>query len=107
MNCEVTVVDNGEEAIEQLTSTTFDAVLLDIQMPIMDGYQTTHLIRSSEKFNQIPVIGNSANVYQEDIARSLESGMNAHICKPFKKDELFNTLNKFIYGPNMHNTVTT
>ncbi len=96
MNCNVTVVENGKLAIEQLEKNTFDAVLLDIQMPVMDGYQTTHFIRASSSYNQVPVIGISANVYQEDIAKSLDSGMNAHICKPFKKDELYNVLNKLI-----------
>lgn len=68
-------------------------------MPVMDGYQTTQIIRSSAAYAHIPIIGISANVYKEDIAKSLQAGMNAHICKPFKKEDLFETLNKLIVDP--------
>ena len=96
MNCSVQMVENGKEAITLLAETIFDAVLLDIQMPVMDGYQAAEFIRKELQLTNIPIIGISANVYKEDIAKSLAVGMNAHICKPFKKKELFETLNKFL-----------
>ena len=96
MNCSAQIVENGREAINLLEKTIFDAVLLDIQMPVMDGYQAAEIIRNTLQLHDIPIIGISANVYKEDIAKSLAVGMNAHICKPFKKKELFETLNKFI-----------
>jgi two-component system, sensor histidine kinase len=92
MNCEVTIVDNGREVIELLEIENFDIVLLDIQMPVMDGYQATEIIRNSSSRKDIPIVGVSANVFREDIEKSLATGMNAHIGKPFKAKELFDIL---------------
>lgn len=95
MNCNVTLVENGKLAVEAVEKYNFDAILLDIQMPVMDGHQATMLIRQAMHID-IPVIGVSANVFKEDISRSLAVGMDAHIGKPFKASELFEILKKFI-----------
>ncbi len=92
MNCETVIVENGKLAIEELVKKKFDIILLDIQMPVLDGYQTTILIRQSE-FSSLPIIGVSANVFKEDIEKSLAAGMDAHIGKPFKSEELFEVIN--------------
>ncbi|MEP7265376.1 MAG: response regulator [Bacteroidota bacterium] len=92
MNCTVTMVDNGREVIELLEKESFDIVLLDIQMPVMDGYQATEIIRNSSTWKDIPIVGVSANVFREDIEKSLAIGMNAHIGKPFKAKELFDII---------------
>ncbi len=91
MNCEVTLVENGKLAVEALTLKSFDALLMDIQMPVMDGHQAAMVIRQSGNIS-IPIIGVSANVFKEDIEKSLMSGMDAHLGKPFTAKELFQVL---------------
>ncbi|MBL0098058.1 MAG: response regulator [Bacteroidetes bacterium] len=91
MNCEVTLVENGKLAVEALKEKSFDALLLDIQMPVMDGHQAAMVIRQSGNIS-IPIIGVSANVFKEDIEKSLMSGMDAHLGKPFTAKELFKVL---------------
>jgi len=96
MNCEVTLVENGKIAIDILETENFDAVLMDIQMPVMDGHQATMIIR--QKISEsIPVIGVSANVFKEDIEKSLFVGMNAHIGKPFTAKELYEVISRFVF----------
>jgi signal transduction histidine kinase/CheY-like chemotaxis protein/tetratricopeptide (TPR) repeat protein len=95
MNCEVTIVENGQLAVKEVVAGIYDLVLMDIQMPVMDGYQATAMIRQG-KNGSIPVIGVSANVFKEDIRRSYDAGMDAHIGKPFTKEQLYRTIIQFI-----------
>ena len=96
MNSEVVIVENGKMAIDTLQAEKFDAVLMDIQMPVMDGHQATIIIR--QKLNiDVPVIGVSANVFKEDIDKSLFVGMNAHIGKPFTSKDLYEVISKFVF----------
>jgi signal transduction histidine kinase/tetratricopeptide (TPR) repeat protein/ActR/RegA family two-component response regulator len=95
MNCDVTIVENGKQAIDALELGDFDVVLLDIQMPVMDGHQATMLIRQS-MFSEIPIIGVSANVFKEDVEKSLSVGMDAHIGKPFTSKELFSAMKSYL-----------
>lgn len=76
----------------------YSAVLMDIQMPVMNGYEATRAIRSlpGEYYRTLPIIAMSANAYDEDIQASLDSGMNAHIAKPFQPDDLIKTLCRYI-----------
>ena len=87
---------NGQEGLDKLTSTTDDtlyhAILMDIQMPVMDGYAATEQLRAQTRFCNLPIIALTANVMPEDKERCLRVGMNAHIAKPFKPDELLQTL---------------
>ena len=95
MNCSVTIVENGKLAIEMLAKRSFDAILLDIQMPVMDGHQATVMIRQAYG-SILPIIGVSANVFKEDIEKSLSVGMDAHIGKPFSAKELFVALHRLL-----------
>ena len=84
----ITIAHNGKEAVDLVTSNspcTFDAILMDILMPVMDGLEATRTIRSSEKKDaaNIPIIALTANAFNENIAECHEAGMNAHITKPF------------------------
>ena len=92
----VEIVDNGAKAVQRVSEDNFDIVLMDIQMPVMDGYQATLLIRQSANA-EIPIIGVSANVFKNDIDKSLQAGMNAHIGKPFKIEDLFEQMQKFMH----------
>ena len=96
---EMETADNGQEAFERFKASDegyFDVVLMDMQMPIMDGCTATQEIRSLERKDarNIPIIAMTANVMQEDIQRALESGMNAHIGKPIEMDAVFTVLSE-------------
>jgi two-component system, sensor histidine kinase and response regulator len=88
----VTTAENGAAAIEQLNKDSFDAVLMDIQMPVMDGIEATAYIRDTLALKQLPIIAVSANVMQKDIDRSIQAGMVAHIGKPIVSEHLLLTL---------------
>ena len=86
---EVTVVKDGQKAVElfeKLPAATFDAILMDIMMPVMDGLSATRAIRALEREDagEIPIIAMTANAFEEDAKKSLEAGMNAHLSKPLK-----------------------
>jgi CheY-like chemotaxis protein len=92
---------NGKEGLDlfvEKPENYFDAILMDIRMPIMDGLEATKQIRASAKeyAKIIPIIAMSANAFEEDIEKSLLAGMNAHIAKPFEPAVLFQTLSEFI-----------
>jgi signal transduction histidine kinase/ActR/RegA family two-component response regulator len=91
----VTLAADGVEAVEAFGRQTFDAVLMDVQMPVMDGYQATAAIRAREKSlgcRRTPVIAVTANVMKGDRERSLEAGMDHYISKPVRLEELRETL---------------
>ncbi len=94
----VTIADNGKKAVEMVERTAFDAVLMDLQMPVMDGYAATRKIRENPKFEKLPVIAMSASTMTSDIERTQEAGMNDHVSKPIDIKALFETLFKWI-GP--------
>ncbi len=83
---------NGRLAIQAATKAKYDAILMDIQMPVMDGFEATEHIRNELGFKAIPIIAVSANVMKKDIEKSLKAGMNAHIAKPLRVDLLLKTL---------------
>ncbi len=87
---------NGADALEKLKDTTYDAILMDIQMPIMDGYTATQHIRAQKKYAQLPIIAMSAHAMKGDKEISLSHGMNDHITKPIDADLLYKTLHHWI-----------
>jgi CheY-like chemotaxis protein len=94
---EVTLANNGKEAIEILQSKEeFDAVLMDCQMPIIDGYEATKLIRKVEKFKDLPIIAMTANAMQGDREKCIDSGMNDYIPKPLDFICFYDILEKWI-----------
>ena len=77
---------------------TYDAVLMDIQMPVMNGYEATRQIRGmGGEYADLPIIAMSANAYEEDVKESIASGMNGHIAKPFDPRDLAIELRKRIH----------
>jgi len=97
-NVSVTVVENGLLAVEILKTSAFDGVLMDCQMPVMDGYTATKIIRQHN--SGIPIIAMTANVMAKDIEKAKASGMNDHIGKPFKVLNMFETMAKWITPAN-------
>lgn len=94
MGLDITAAFNGIEALEILSKRDFDIIFMDIQMPELDGFETTKQAR--ERNIETPIVAISANVYPEDIEKSLESGMQAHIGKPFNLDELKKVIDKYV-----------
>ena len=88
----VTQAENGEDAIEKLKEQEFELVLMDIQMPVMDGETATNIIRTELKLTQLPIIALTANVLPEQVDQYLRSGFSGFVGKPFDPDELLNEI---------------
>ena len=101
-NIEIVVAVNGELAIQKLKEKDFDLILMDIQMPVMNGLDATRYIRNKmqDSKKDTKIIAMTANVLQEDVVRYLEAGMNAFISKPFKVNELLAKMFMVISGKN-------
>ena len=100
----VDVANNGREAVEMLSSgptpPPFDVVLMDLQMPEMDGYQATAKLRSDARFAALPIIAMTAHATLEERQRCLAAGMNDHVAKPIDPDNLFETVGRFYRRPD-------
>ncbi|MCM1214311.1 MAG: response regulator [Lachnospiraceae bacterium] len=97
----VDCVHDGAQAVERIRSTepgTYDAVLMDIMMPVMDGLEATRTIRRMERADcrTLPIIAMSANAFDDDLKKSVECGMNGHLSKPVEVDKLFRKLREVI-----------
>ena len=95
------VVENGQLAVDKFESTapgTFDAILMDVMMPVLNGYDATRLIRASKhpEAQSVPIIAMTANAFVKDVQDALDSGMNAHIAKPVNLKTLKSTLGSCI-----------
>ncbi len=94
---------NGKEAVQMFSDSEpgyYDAILMDVRMPEMDGLTATRTIRTLDhpEAKTIPIIAMTANVFDEDIARSFEAGMNAHLSKPIEPEKMFETMARLISG---------
>ncbi len=97
LGCAVEAAANGLIALDKLRSSSFDLILMDCQMPEMDGYEAARIIRSEPGYpNSIPIIALTANVLREDDDRWLLAGMNAHMAKPLKPDALQRILGQWL-----------
>lgn len=90
----VITAENGVEAVAKMKERDFDFVLMDIQMPEMDGYEATRQIRSLQY--RKPILAVSANAYKTDVQCSLEAGMNDHLQKPYSETELYNMIARYL-----------
>ena len=95
----VSVAEHGQQAVDILAREAFDAVLMDCQMPVMDGYEATVALRREKHLQELPIIAMTANTMVGDRERALAAGMNDQIGKPIKVDEMFATLAKWIPSP--------
>jgi PAS domain S-box-containing protein len=92
----VVMANNGKEALAILNTQTFDAILMDIHMPEMDGFEATKRIRQLEKFKYLPIIALTAGVTQEEHQHCLNCGMNDFVAKPIIPEQLITTLSRWI-----------
>ena len=98
----VETAENGAQAVDAVRNTAFDCVLMDMQMPVMDGLVATRMIRSDPAMARVVVIAMTANAGQEDLNRCLQVGMNEVLTKPIDPDLLFLTLAKWMRQPYPH-----
>jgi signal transduction histidine kinase/DNA-binding response OmpR family regulator/HPt (histidine-containing phosphotransfer) domain-containing protein len=94
----VSAADNGEVAIRMLNESKYDVVLMDMQMPVMDGLAATRAIRQNLQFKDLPIIAMTANAMAGDREECIEAGMNDHLAKPIDPDKLFGALLRWIPG---------
>ncbi len=96
----ITIAGSGREALKYIENSEFDAVLMDIRMPDMDGYTATRRIRSVGRFKELPIIAMTAYSTEAERLKCLEAGMNDHIAKPIDIETVLETLAKWITSPN-------
>ena len=92
----VEIASNGKEAIEAASRSAPDAVLMDIQMPVMDGYETTRVLRNHPDLSDLPIIAVTAHAMSGDKEKCLSAGMDAYLTKPIDPDQLFDILAQLI-----------
>ena len=93
---EVDIANNGQEAVDMVGKKTYDIVLMDMQMPVMDGIAATVEILKDGRFKELPVVAMTANAMQQDKEKCIEAGMVDHVAKPIDPDELFRALLKWV-----------
>ncbi|MBF0420043.1 MAG: response regulator [Magnetococcales bacterium] len=96
MGIEVTVASDGQAAVDHVHQGEFDLVLMDIQMPILDGYSATRLLRSDPRYNNVPIIAMTAHALTGDRELCLAAGMDDYVAKPIDTEQLYATLVKWI-----------
>ena len=96
--CIITLAHNGQEVVDRLTQTPeqFDVVLMDLEMPVMDGLTAARLIREQLELQTLPIFALSANVTDADRMACLDAGMDQHLAKPFDLDKVVQALYPFV-----------
>ncbi len=101
LGCEVIVAAHGGEALDQLESSEFDLVLMDCNMPVMDGYEASRQIRRSGRWPQLPIVALTANAMSEERERCRAAGMSDYLAKPFRREELAAVLDLWMPATTM------
>ncbi|VVO20313.1 response regulator [Pseudomonas fluorescens] len=96
LGCEVTVAAQGAEALDLLEYYSFDLVLMDCNMPVMDGYEASRQIRRSGRWPDLPIVALTANAMPEERERCRAAGMSDYLAKPFRREELASLLERWV-----------
>ncbi len=99
-HAEITLADNGKIAVEKVQKENFDIVLMDMQMPVMDGIQATGIIRETYNSTQLPIIAVTANAMKEDKEKGIQMGLNDYLTKPIDPKSLIMTLHRWLCDKN-------
>jgi CheY-like chemotaxis protein len=92
----IVVADNGKIGLDKLDKEHFDIVLMDIQMPVLDGYQTMKIIRSEPSFADLPILALTANAIDKEIEKCMKCGASDYLSKPFLPEDLFRKMEKLL-----------
>jgi two-component system sensor histidine kinase/response regulator len=103
----IDVANDGREALSKLESAHYDLVLMDVQMPILDGLEATRLIRSEARWDRLPVVAMTAHAMNGDRERCLQAGMSAYISKPVQPAHLIATIERELASGDSHSTATS
>ncbi|WP_066333965.1 response regulator [Azohydromonas lata] len=95
---EVEVAEDGQVAVEKVSAGGFDLVLMDVQMPVVDGLSATLMLHGNPRYAQLPILAMTANAFDEDRAACLAAGMNDFVSKPVAPGELYATLGRWLPG---------
>ena len=98
---EIQMARDGVEALEMITRETPAAVLLDIEMPRMDGYELIATVRSQEQYRMLPLVILTSRAAAKHQQRAMQLGANAYVVKPYQDEDLLNTLSSLVYGGAM------
>lgn len=93
---EVSIAVDGRDAVQKIRASYFDAILMDLEMPDMDGYEATRIIRSEQQFDDLPIIAMTAHAMKDVREKCLQTGMNGYVTKPIDVGELLESLIEFI-----------
>ncbi|EOK5724349.1 response regulator [Vibrio vulnificus] len=105
-NLNIITADNGKLAIEALEHHPIDLVLMDMQMPVMDGITATKAIRERAEWATLPIVAMTANAMQSDVERCHEAGMNDHVAKPINVHNLYQVLSQYLSASNVANAAS-
>jgi PAS domain S-box-containing protein len=100
-HAQVDIAENGLIALEKIKSQPYDLVLMDIQMPKMDGLTATKIIKSELNLSTLPIIAITAHAMSEDVGKSIQAGMCEHLSKPISPEQLYQCLTKYLIDPPM------
>ncbi len=92
----VEIAENGQVAVDKIKTGSYDIVLMDLQMPVMDGFEAAHAIRKEPQFDDLPIVAMTANAMSGDKERCLEAGMQDHVAKPINPVSLYHALVRWI-----------
>jgi len=102
----IEIANDGKEAVEKVSQKDYDCILMDCQMPVMDGYEATRAIRKEKRFSNLPIVAMTANAMQGDREKCIDCGMNDHVSKPINTKELFSALLKWVSPQEATDTET-
>ncbi len=100
VNLSVDIAENGQEAVDKVRSTNYDLVLMDVQMPEMDGLEATQIIRSMTGHRDLPILALTANIFEADRQACREAGMNGFVAKPVEPENLYSSIIEYIRKPD-------
>jgi len=105
--CDLVEVENGQEALDALAQRPIDLVLMDVNMPVMDGLEATRRLRQDPRFSRLPVIALTADVMSAQIKTCLDAGCDAHVAKPIDLRNLLSVMDRCLAGAASRETVTS
>ena len=94
MGATVRLAGNGQEALDRLSEGGIDAVLMDCEMPVLNGFEATIRLRADDRFKDLPVIAMSAHTAEDEVSRCREAGMDEHVAKPIETEALLAVLSR-------------